>query len=140
MSESQVLQPLQAAAWFVENESENILSILDAIANEPSEVSFVGDLKGHLSPRAGHLEFQIAASLLGSLWEVERDIAEGEAEVDLLVLNAAVAQDRQRLGSHWHGHVHGGNSLEVSHCVLYPAREKHLGKRPPQTVHSDLAL
>lgn len=112
---SQVFQPLEATSGLVEAKCEHILSILDSIANEAPKVSLVGDLQGHLSTRPGHLEFKVTASLLGGFRKVKGDVAEREAEVDLLLLDTAAAQDGQGLGSHGHGHVHGSNTLKVGH-------------------------
>jgi len=114
ISSLKCLQMAQGAVVGVEAEVEYAESSLLAGADEGIEVGLPADVEGHVAGGPAHLELHVMTSDLWRLGQVEADVAEGESEGDLLVLNRACAEKRKALSSHGHGHVHGGNSLVAS--------------------------
>jgi len=105
------LQMAQGAVVGVEAEVKHAEASLFTSADERIEVRLPADVEGHVAGCAAHLELHVMTSDLWCFRQVETDIAEGESERNLLVLDRACPEQGEALSSHGHGHVHGSDTL-----------------------------
>jgi len=105
------LQVAQGAVVGVEAEVEHAKASLFAGADECVEVGLPADVEGHVAGCTAHLELHVVTSDLWCFRQVEADVAEGESERNLLVLDGACPKQGEALSSHRHGHVHGSDTL-----------------------------